>query len=169
MLKIFFQSPNIHAIKVNSYDWREFYQTSQRIPFQSGEITRCPGLLFGWLQHIQELVSNLQLVLMVHLTDHRQLLCVELRKRRKKASEINLHSVQVPRFYVKFITCTVSSLKCKNFEHFCVSLERLYPYSNDPSLLGHRINLLSGKSPQILVITSVCDFIPVSCICNFCI
>ena len=131
MLKIFFQSPNIHAIKVNSYDWREFYQTSQRIPFQSGEITRCPGLLFGWLQHIQELVSNLQLVLMVHLTDHRQLLCVELRKRREKPSEINLLSEQVPRFYVKFITCTVSSLKCKNFEHFCVSLERLYPYSND--------------------------------------
>lgn len=164
MLKIFFQSPNIHAIKVNSYDWREFYQTSQRIPFQSGEITRCPGLLFGWLQNIQELVSNLQLVLMVHLTDHRQLLCVELRKRRQK---INLLSEQVPRFYVKFITWTVSSLKCKHFEHFCVSLERLYPYSNDPSLLGHRINLFSGKSPQILVITSACDFIPVSCTCNF--
>lgn len=163
MLKIFFQSPNIHAIIVNSY-WREFYQTSQRIPFLSGEITRCPGLLFGWLQNIQELVSNLQLVLMVHLTDHRQLLCVELRKRRQK---INLLSEQVPRFYVKFITWTVSSLKCKHFEHFCVSLERLYPYSNDPSLLGHRINLFSGKSPQILVITSACDFIPVSCTCNF--
>ena len=48
--------------------------------------------------------------------------------------------------------CTVSSLKCKNFEHFCVSLERLYPYSNDPSLLGHRINLFSGKTWNLFVL-----------------